>query len=596
MSSRSSSPLSSAASLDSDPELDFLPNKSTKTTNSDEGTEGSDRERSKSPSEASQAPSSKRRKVIDPRDPLPQDNPRYAFIIAFLAKFNHILKNVPNMGPQDLEAGVAETPIAENVEQLLCKLLTLALNRQKQVEKGHYARALEEAVATYIDESPNEWLGKNPLEGGKTFNQMSVEERLLMLETLVLWTLRHSRAIGDVIKESYKPGRKSDDSNVPVAVQPWGMDREKNKYYLIEGKDDTYFRVYQYHISPNCKNWTWITVAGNIDELRELAERLGQEGSKNSKEFQERILTAIPRFEEGEQKRKRREYRYARKAAFSTPGVSLYEGRTRGNKAKYTFDSDEEGGYTSGRATRASTRMSGRASPVEPYVTSSGRVTRRTNQYGFGNDNNDGASDSGASTKQSGRGSLKRDRDEYEAEAPDYEDPEEMVDDESENEGDYDGDDYHDEPADEMDDDDLSDASDEDDMAGKGLIATLKFKTEAGKLAMAKIVKGKDVAERKMGVENAVSGCLPGNGESPMDVDMADDEDVDDVDLVPTSPAHAATVPSTVDNTMTEATTTAGTTMTDISEEPTKLAESSEHVVVNFLKGSNSSPSSSVSQ
>ncbi|KAK6521624.1 hypothetical protein TWF506_001837 [Arthrobotrys conoides] len=568
MSSRSSSPLSSVQDL-SDPELEFTqPSKSTFTTNSLDG------KPSRSSQEASPPPN-KRRKVVDPRDPLPADNPRYAFIVAFQAKFNQVFRGVPNLGPQDIEAGVAETPISDHIESLLCKLLGLALNRQKPVEKGHYGRALEEAVATYIEEAPPEWEGKNPLEGGKTFNQMTVEERLVMLQTLVLWVLRHSKSVGDILKDVYKPGRKTDDSNVSLAVHCWGMDREKNKYYLIEGKDDTYFRVYQEHISPGYRNATWIAVAGSIEELRDLAERLAQEGSKNAKDLQGKIMAAIPRFEEGEQKRRRREYRSARKAAFSNPGVSMYEGRTRGNKAKYTFDSDEEGGYTSGRATRASRRASPTAN--EPYVTGSGRVTRRTNQYGFQNDNAGGTStpyagsDSGGSARRSGRLSLKRDREEYEADALGGGGGESQS---ENNEGD-DEEDYRDEPVEEMDDDDLSDATDEEfDKSGKSLWATLKFEKSESK-AVLKTCQDDDAKPQSHGLPTPHPDK---QDDGAMDIDAAE-EDVDDgdVDLVPTSPIHGGLPKVSGDKTSTPA---------------------PEHVVVNFLsgKGSNSSPASSIGQ
>ncbi|EPS37615.1 hypothetical protein H072_8675 [Dactylellina haptotyla CBS 200.50] len=567
MSSRSSSPLSSAQDL-SDPEMDFVqPSKSTKTTNSP------DRRSKPSPTPSLEAspPPNKRRKVVDPRDPLPQDNPRYAFIVAFQAKFNQVFRGVPNLGPQDIEVGVAETPISDQIEALLCKLLGLALNRQKQVEKGHYGRALEEAVSTYFDEWPSEWEGRNPLEGGKTFNQMSVDERLVMLQTLILWVLRHSRVVGDIVKEIYKPGRKTDDSNIPLAVHCWGMDREKKKYYLIEGKDDTYFRVYQEYISPGYRTSTWVSVAGTIDELRDFAHRLGQEGSRNAKELQGKVLAAIPRFEEGEQKRKRREYRTARRAAFMNPGVSMYEGRTRGNKAKYTFDSDEEGGYTSGRATRNSRRVS----PVEgPYVTGSGRVTRRTNQYAFGTESNEAStpyagSESGGSTRRSGRTSLKRGRGEYEPEAERLEDEGSQDDG---NSGD-DGDDYRDELAEEMDDGDLSDASEEG-LGDRSLVTTLKFKAEESKAALAKF--GENEADKTL-VEDAVDveRGLPKKDESAMDIDKAnEDEDDDDVDLVPSSPAQPKVI-----------------TAEGQSGAPDGQGE---HMVVNFLsKGSNSSPASS---
>ncbi|KAK6541569.1 hypothetical protein TWF694_007373 [Orbilia ellipsospora] len=579
MSSRSSSPLSSAQDL-SEPEMDFVqPSKSSKKANSKNQRSKQQQQPSPSPEQEPSPPPSKKRKVVDPRDPLPQDNPRYAFIVAFQAKFNQVFRGVPNLGPQDIEAGIAETPISDQIEALLCKLLGLALNRQKQVEKGHYGRALEEAVTNFFEEWPTEWDGKNPLEGGKTLNQMDVEERLVMLQTLVLWVLRHSKVVNEILREIYKPGRKTDDSNISLAVHPWGMDREKNKYYLIEGKDDTHFRVYQEHISPGYRNASWISVAGSIEELRDLADRLGKEGSRTAKELQGKIMAAIPRFEEGEQKRKRREYRQQRKAAFTHPGVSMYEGRTRGNKAKYTFDSDDEGGYTSGRATRNSRRDS----PAEPYITGSGRVTRRTNQFAFGNENNDtstpyaGSESGGSTTRRSGRTSLKRDREEFETAAT----TEPFEDEASESgDGEEEEDDYKDEPAEEMDDDDLSDASDEDDTVAekKSLVTTLKFKTEGNRAALAKLGDNGAVEPSKTSIED--EDKLPTNDGGAMDID--NEEDSDDVDLIPTSPTQAKV-----------------TTMAPVTSNgpPAAASDAPEHVVVNFLsgKGSNSSPASSVS-
>jgi len=57
-----------------------------------------------------------------------------------------------------------------------------------------------------------------------------------MIRTLVLWSLRHSEAVQLILKDNYKLNRKEDDGNVSIAVLPWGTDRDKKKYYLIEGK------------------------------------------------------------------------------------------------------------------------------------------------------------------------------------------------------------------------------------------------------------------------------------------------------------------------------------------------------------------------
>ncbi|KAJ4379441.1 hypothetical protein N0V86_005486 [Didymella sp. IMI 355093] len=87
-------------------------------------------------------------------------------------------------------------------------------------------------------------------------------------------------------------------------------------------------------------------------------------------------------------KRKRREYRVNRTAAFTRPepGFSLYEGRTRGKRLRYTFDEGDD--FDSDDApVRRSGRQSGRdSSPLHsgPTVTASGRQvrSRATGTYG----------------------------------------------------------------------------------------------------------------------------------------------------------------------------------------------------------------------
>lgn len=80
------------------------------------------------------------------------------------------------------------------------------------------------------------------------------------------------------------------------------------------------------------------------------------------------------------QKRKRRDYRNARKAQFTRPepGFSLYEGRTRGKRIRYTYSDEEEGG-SDALSTRRSNRQSGLSTPAEPTgptFTASGRQVR----------------------------------------------------------------------------------------------------------------------------------------------------------------------------------------------------------------------------
>lgn len=117
---------------------------------------------------------------------------------------------------------------------------------------------------------------------------------------MALWSLSSSEAIQARLKESYKQARHDDDLNQPLAVQPWGRDSLKRRYWLIEGKDDTHFRLYR-ESNPALKHVTWWSVAGDIPELQAMADKLQEEKGTKSKKLSERIRSAIPRFEASEE-------------------------------------------------------------------------------------------------------------------------------------------------------------------------------------------------------------------------------------------------------------------------------------------------------
>ncbi|KAG0155772.1 hypothetical protein PDIDSM_2945 [Penicillium digitatum] len=337
-----------------------------------------------------------KREPSPPHEYVVADNPDIAFIVAFRARFHEVFpKGVPHYGPQDIEKGIEESPPGEYIERLLCALLGLVLNRKKEVEycrhlspdafgihrRNHFTRPLEEAIHTHQSQWPKEWEGKNPLHGGGSFATMSPVEQLRLLKTLILWSLSSSEAVQAKIKESYKQARHDDDLNQPLSVQPWGRDSLKRRYWLIEGHDDTHFRLYR-ESNPALKHNTWWSIAGSIPELEAVVKKLEGEKGINSKKLSERIRASIPRFEASEEKRRRREYRLARKAAFvrPDPGLSMYEGRTRGKKLKYTY-SDDEGIFSDDepstrRSTRNVTLTEASTESRRPRFTASGRQIR----------------------------------------------------------------------------------------------------------------------------------------------------------------------------------------------------------------------------
>ncbi|KAK5706715.1 hypothetical protein LTR97_001705 [Elasticomyces elasticus] len=339
------------------------------------------------------SPSRPKRAPSPPHEDAFADNPDIAFIVMFRSRFNDLMPaKLPNYGPQDIERGVTDQPPSPEVQNLLCALLSLVLNRKKPVERGHHGRALEEAVLSNKAQWPHSWNGVNPLHGPRDFNMLSPLERLNLLRTLIHWSLTSSEAVSTLIKEKYKQVRHSDDDNQPLAVQPWGVDGDKRRYFLVQGLEETYFRVYR-EGSRYTKNAHWYNMAGTIPELQALAKKLEEvDGTQAARRLAIKVTNAVPIFQASEEKRIKREQRQIKRAAFTRPepGFSLYEGRTRGKRARYNYDEEDDGADAAFESDATSTRRSGcqstRATPLSdgPTYTMSGRQTRqpRTGQYG----------------------------------------------------------------------------------------------------------------------------------------------------------------------------------------------------------------------
>lgn len=303
-------------------------------------------------------------------------------------------KSLGNFGPQELEREVRDIVPGELAENFLCAILGLLLNRKQDVKAGHYGRALEDAIQTHKSQWAKDWGSTNPLKGGATFQSMNPTQRLKLLRTLVLWSLSSSDVVKGIITNSYKQTRHDDDLNQPLSVQPWGTDGFKRRYYLIEGLDDTAFRVYR---ESTGLQRSWWSVAGDIDELKLLAEKLNTEdGTQRARTLAAKMLAAVPRFEATEEKRRRREYRANMKNRFKRPepDVSLYEGRTRGKRIKYTYSDDDDDIYEN-TGTRRSFRNTGTNTPAEPAgptITQSGRQVRAPQVGAYGESLLNGAS------------------------------------------------------------------------------------------------------------------------------------------------------------------------------------------------------------
>lgn len=162
-----------------------------------------------------------------------------------------------------------------------------------------------------------------------------------MLQTLAMWCLDSSDEIRDMIKECYKGSRQPEDRNVTLAVQQWGQDGDRRRYWLIRGVDGTHFRVYRENdpvalehkhysealreqkangnVKSNGKTFAsdasvvdgnelnlladtpamemssnaWRSVAGNTAEVERVAARLNEDESRPAGVLSHKMLAAI---------------------------------------------------------------------------------------------------------------------------------------------------------------------------------------------------------------------------------------------------------------------------------------------------------------
>ncbi|KAK9479057.1 hypothetical protein V1514DRAFT_279243 [Lipomyces japonicus] len=315
---------------------------------------------------------------------VPSNSPEISVLVMFRRKFANLYNGVPDIGPQDFEEGLVSQLPSPEVEAFMCRTLTLALNRKKNIEIGLYGRALEEALSTY---GIAQWGIQNggPFVGGKTFKTMDWESRLEFLIILLLWALSSSEAVRSAIISGYPGNRTKDDHNSPLAVLPIGIDGQKRRYYLIEGNNGTRFRLFR-ETNPRRRVVNWTSVASNHEEISAFVKELEDDNSRLTKVLTKKLASELNRLESNEQKRLQTTYRSQRKqvqkdqaaiAAEVTGGI--YHGRTRGRRIDYAVDDiDEDSGLRrSDKPTLRNNPITTDASSHTVYTTASGRASRR---------------------------------------------------------------------------------------------------------------------------------------------------------------------------------------------------------------------------
>ncbi|KAG4305940.1 hypothetical protein PORY_000850 [Pneumocystis oryctolagi] len=305
-----------------------------------------------------------------------------AYIVAFRNRFSRLFEGIPDLGPQDIERGVLGEPESlGKIVELLCRLVTLCLNRKRAVESKHFSRALNESVDAHIKHLDPSWHGYNPLYRDKGFYSLDASNKLKLLCCLVDWCLMSSEAVRSFIDENYKD-RTSNDTKNALSVHPLGRDGKNRKLWLIEG-NDTPFRVYRESksLSGSVK---WKSIAGTVEELRQYALSLSNDPSLNAIALVSKILNQVcPRVEKAQIRRDKLDANRARLAALNIE-PTLLGMRTRGKRIKYTFSDDDNDSDDRTHISMIKHKDQYYSSNKPVQYTASGRMIKRPRREDYG--------------------------------------------------------------------------------------------------------------------------------------------------------------------------------------------------------------------
>ncbi|CAG8619381.1 12038_t:CDS:2 [Ambispora leptoticha] len=276
-----------------------------------------------------------------------------AYIVAFCDKFKSALRNL-EFWPEEFERTLYSSSTDELLEEIHCAFLTNVLNRKKAVERNTWKKFLTDTIDQHLKKRSDFYLDYNPMRRVNNHNyyELRVEDRVLILYSLVNWQLRESKSIRDLIDSHYKNRHKTEAMN-PLRLEMIGQDRKNANYYFLGNSPRIYREKYPKPGIPiTHENVEWIAVTTTLEEIKSLVDDTNR--LKPTSFTKDRALYAklkddiIPRVEELVQakekkdERRRKQERIAQRFAILHANATVYETRTRSASRKAGLNTPED--------------------------------------------------------------------------------------------------------------------------------------------------------------------------------------------------------------------------------------------------------------
>ncbi|CAG8584691.1 4351_t:CDS:2 [Ambispora gerdemannii] len=268
-----------------------------------------------------------------------------AYIVAFCDKFKSALRNL-EFWPEEFEQTLYSSSTDELLEEIHCAFLTNVLNRKKAVERNTWRKFLTDTIEQHLKKRSDFCLDYNPMRRVNNYNyyELGVEDRVLILYSLVNWQLKESKSIRDLIDLHYKNRHKTEAMN-PLRLEMIGQDRKNANYYFLGNSPRIYRERYPKPGIPiTHENVEWIAVTTTLEEIISLVDdpnRLKPKSFTKDRALHAKLKEdIIPRVEElvqlkeKKEERRRKQERIAQRFAILHANATVYETRTRSASRK----------------------------------------------------------------------------------------------------------------------------------------------------------------------------------------------------------------------------------------------------------------------
>ncbi|ODV92161.1 hypothetical protein CANCADRAFT_83250 [Tortispora caseinolytica NRRL Y-17796] len=294
-------------------------------------------------------------------DPDIEDKEPHAYTIALVVLmrnvFSELFRGVPDLSPQDLDSLLTLPTMVSDLEKVFCRLLSLALNRRKHIDPGHFGRALEEFISantypqvSYQAPEVNHFLRTEAAH----FSIASYGVRANFLKILAQTALSSSDQIRAIISANYGTTRATENLSNPLVITPKGKDSYKRLYYYVPGSGpDSLSAVYR-QSNPKIEPDRWVSIAQTASGVRDLIDSLRSSDLKDTKELCQKLKEILPEMEERQERAAKLSVRKEKKRAAEARAVAYQMEkalgkRTRGKRINYaTFETvgDDFDDYT----------------------------------------------------------------------------------------------------------------------------------------------------------------------------------------------------------------------------------------------------------